>query len=132
VFKLDEIQRSDRLIRPGMVVVDLGAAPGGWSNTPRLLAGRGAYRGRLLPMAADRRRGVARRFLGAGDTTDWWECWTKLALTLFCRTWPPTQWARRRWTTPVRCICGLGADFAAGPAVGGDLLLKVSVAVSAW
>jgi 23S rRNA (uridine2552-2'-O)-methyltransferase len=42
VFKLEEIQRSDRLLRPGMTVVDLGAAPGGWSQyAARLLAGRG-------------------------------------------------------------------------------------------
>ncbi len=32
VFKLDEIQQRDRLLRPGMTVVDLGAAPGGWSQ----------------------------------------------------------------------------------------------------
>jgi 23S rRNA (uridine2552-2'-O)-methyltransferase len=32
VFKLDEIQRRDRVFKPGMVVVDLGAAPGGWSQ----------------------------------------------------------------------------------------------------
>ncbi|MGL9774093.1 MAG: 23S rRNA (uridine(2552)-2'-O)-methyltransferase RlmE [Sodalis sp. (in: enterobacteria)] len=31
-FKLDEIQQSDKLFRPGMTVVDLGAAPGGWSQ----------------------------------------------------------------------------------------------------
>ena len=31
VFKLAEIQQKHRLIRPGMVVVDLGAAPGGWA-----------------------------------------------------------------------------------------------------
>lgn len=31
-FKLEEIDRRDRLLRPGMVVVDLGAAPGGWSQ----------------------------------------------------------------------------------------------------
>lgn len=31
-FKLDEIQQSDKLFRPGMIVVDLGAAPGGWSQ----------------------------------------------------------------------------------------------------
>ncbi|WP_339058133.1 23S rRNA (uridine(2552)-2'-O)-methyltransferase RlmE [Candidatus Regiella endosymbiont of Tuberolachnus salignus] len=31
-FKLDEIQRSDKLFRLGMTVVDLGAAPGGWSQ----------------------------------------------------------------------------------------------------
>jgi 23S rRNA (uridine2552-2'-O)-methyltransferase len=41
-FKLEEIQRSDRLIRPGMTVVDLGAAPGGWSQfAARTLGGKG-------------------------------------------------------------------------------------------
>lgn len=32
VFKLKELDEKDRLLRPGMVVVDLGAAPGGWSQ----------------------------------------------------------------------------------------------------
>jgi len=32
VYKLDEIQRKDRILRPASVVVDLGAAPGGWSQ----------------------------------------------------------------------------------------------------
>lgn len=32
VFKIDEIQGKDRLLKPGMTVVDLGAAPGGWSQ----------------------------------------------------------------------------------------------------
>ena len=42
VFKLEEIQRSDQLLKPGMTVVDLGAAPGGWSQyAARILAGRG-------------------------------------------------------------------------------------------
>jgi 23S rRNA (uridine2552-2'-O)-methyltransferase len=41
-FKLEEIQRSDRLLKPAMTVVDLGAAPGGWSQyAARLLDGRG-------------------------------------------------------------------------------------------
>ncbi|MDP8162359.1 23S rRNA (uridine(2552)-2'-O)-methyltransferase RlmE [Pasteurella skyensis] len=31
-FKIDEIQRVDRLFKPNMTVVDLGAAPGGWSQ----------------------------------------------------------------------------------------------------
>ena len=31
-YKLTEIDERDRLFRPGMVVVDLGAAPGGWSQ----------------------------------------------------------------------------------------------------
>ncbi|RUO65676.1 23S rRNA Um-2552 2'-O-methyltransferase [Pseudidiomarina planktonica] len=32
VFKLEELQQRDKLIKPGMTVVDLGAAPGGWSQ----------------------------------------------------------------------------------------------------
>lgn len=32
VFKLKEIDDQDKLLRPGMVVVDLGSAPGGWSQ----------------------------------------------------------------------------------------------------
>ena len=31
-FKLEELAERDRLLKPGMVVVDLGAAPGGWSQ----------------------------------------------------------------------------------------------------
>lgn len=31
-YKLMEIDERDKLIRPGMVVVDLGATPGGWSQ----------------------------------------------------------------------------------------------------
>ena len=32
VYKLIEIQQKDRLLKPGMTVIDLGAAPGGWSE----------------------------------------------------------------------------------------------------
>ena len=35
VFKLDELIERDALLKPGMVVVDLGAAPGGWSQMVR-------------------------------------------------------------------------------------------------
>jgi 23S rRNA (uridine2552-2'-O)-methyltransferase len=31
-FKLEELLDRDRVLKPGMVVVDLGAAPGGWSQ----------------------------------------------------------------------------------------------------
>ena len=31
-YKLLEIQQKDKLIKPGMTLVDLGAAPGGWSQ----------------------------------------------------------------------------------------------------
>lgn len=32
VYKLQEIDERDRLIKQGMVIVDLGAAPGGWAQ----------------------------------------------------------------------------------------------------
>jgi 23S rRNA (uridine2552-2'-O)-methyltransferase len=42
VFKLEEIQRTDRIIKPGMTLVDLGAAPGGWSQLAvKLQQGKG-------------------------------------------------------------------------------------------
>ena len=31
-YKLEELVERDRLLKPGMLVVDLGAAPGGWSQ----------------------------------------------------------------------------------------------------
>ncbi len=34
-YKLEELIERDRLLKPGMVVVDLGAAPGGWSQLVR-------------------------------------------------------------------------------------------------
>ncbi len=37
VFKLKEIQDKDQLIKPGMNIIDLGAAPGGWSQLARQL-----------------------------------------------------------------------------------------------
>ncbi|CAG8870388.1 Ribosomal RNA large subunit methyltransferase E [Pseudomonas fluorescens] len=41
-YKLLEIQDKYRIIRPGMSVIDLGAAPGGWSQvTSRLIGGQG-------------------------------------------------------------------------------------------
>src|ERR1043165_3015028 len=54
IFKLEEIQRTDRLIKPGMTIVDLGAAPGGWSQLAvKLLQGRGRIVALdILPMDA--------------------------------------------------------------------------------
>ncbi len=40
VFKLQEIQDRDRLFKPGMTVIDLGAAPGGWSQLLTQLVGK--------------------------------------------------------------------------------------------
>ncbi|MBL6698015.1 23S rRNA (uridine(2552)-2'-O)-methyltransferase RlmE [Luminiphilus sp.] len=45
VYKLIEINEKDRLIQPGMSVLDLGSAPGGWSQVAGVLVGD---RGRVL------------------------------------------------------------------------------------
>jgi cell division protein FtsJ len=44
-FKLEEIQKSDKLFKPGITVVDLGAAPGGWSQYVASLIGN---KGRII------------------------------------------------------------------------------------
>jgi 23S rRNA (uridine2552-2'-O)-methyltransferase len=46
-FKLIEIDDKDKLLRPGQVIVDLGAAPGGWSQIARERIGRN---GRVIAM----------------------------------------------------------------------------------
>ncbi len=51
-FKLEELDATERLIQPGMVIVDLGAAPGGWSEyAAKVLKGKGTIVALdLLPM----------------------------------------------------------------------------------
>ena len=44
-YKLLELNERDRLIRPGMRVLDLGSAPGGWSQVAAALVGA---KGRVL------------------------------------------------------------------------------------
>ena len=46
-YKLEELLQRDRLLKPGMVVVDLGAAPGGWSQQVRRQMGD---KGRVLAL----------------------------------------------------------------------------------
>ena len=54
VYKLAEIQQKDHILRPGMTVVDLGAAPGGWSQyAARVLGDKGRIIALdILPMDA--------------------------------------------------------------------------------
>ncbi len=54
VFKLAEIQDSERLLRPGIRCVDLGAAPGGWSQYAARIAGASSriVATDILPMEA--------------------------------------------------------------------------------
>ena len=47
VYKLIELQQKDHLLKPGQFVVDLGAAPGGWSEYAGQFASKG---GRLIAL----------------------------------------------------------------------------------
>jgi 23S rRNA (uridine2552-2'-O)-methyltransferase len=51
-FKLEELDAAERLLKPGMVIVDLGAAPGGWSQyAAKTLNGKGfVFALDILPM----------------------------------------------------------------------------------
>ena len=44
-YKLIELNEKDRLIKPGMRIMDLGSAPGGWSQVAGKLVGK---KGRVL------------------------------------------------------------------------------------
>ena len=47
VYKLIEIQQKDRVLKPGMTVIDLGAAPGGWSQYAATVLGS---KGRMIAL----------------------------------------------------------------------------------
>ncbi|GAB2890301.1 RlmE family RNA methyltransferase [Uliginosibacterium flavum] len=52
VYKLLEIDKKDKLLKPGMVVVDLGSAPGSWSQVaaPRVKPSGQLFALDILPM----------------------------------------------------------------------------------
>lgn len=56
VFKLEELLQRDAILKPGMVVVDLGAAPGGWSQMVREKLGD---RGRVVALDILPMQGIA-------------------------------------------------------------------------
>jgi len=71
VFKLDELLARDPLLRPGMVVVDLGAAPGGWSQMVReRLRTRAADNGRVIALDILPMQGIAGVEFIHGDFRD--------------------------------------------------------------
>jgi 23S rRNA (uridine2552-2'-O)-methyltransferase len=66
-FKLQELQEKYRLIKPGMVVVDLGAAPGGWCQVAQPLVGE---RGRVLAVDILEMDAIHRVEIIQGDFTE--------------------------------------------------------------
>jgi 23S rRNA (uridine2552-2'-O)-methyltransferase len=85
-YKLEEIDRAERLISPGAVIVDLGASPGGWSQYAARPAGRGiastCCRWMLPGVTFLQATSASGRVDAAGRLQGAW--------TLCCRTWPPT------------------------------------------
>jgi 23S rRNA (uridine2552-2'-O)-methyltransferase len=66
-YKLEQIAGRDRLLAPGMLVVDLGAAPGGWSQ----IAARGiAPGGRVIALDSLDMPGLAGVTFVRGDFRD--------------------------------------------------------------
>ncbi len=55
-YKLEELIERDKLLKPGMIVVDLGAAPGGWSQVVRRDLGS---KGRVIAMDILEMPGIA-------------------------------------------------------------------------
>ena len=51
-YKLIGIDEQDKLIRPGMTILDLGSAPGAWSQVlrERLVGAAGVLRGRIIAL----------------------------------------------------------------------------------
>ena len=49
-FKLSEIDDQYKLLKSGMTIVDLGAAPGGWSQIAAKRVGAECQQGKLLPL----------------------------------------------------------------------------------
>jgi len=50
-FKLKEIDEQEKLIKPGMTIVDLGSAPGSWSQVAReILVKKGVINGHIIAL----------------------------------------------------------------------------------
>jgi 23S rRNA (uridine2552-2'-O)-methyltransferase len=65
-YKLIELNEKDKLIRPGMRILDLGAAPGGWSQVAGKLVGS---KGRVLATDILHMDGIANVDFIQGDFT---------------------------------------------------------------
>jgi 23S rRNA (uridine2552-2'-O)-methyltransferase len=67
VFKLEELLQRDAILKPGMTVVDLGAAPGGWSQMVREKLGD---KGRVVALDILPMQGIAGVDFIEGDFRD--------------------------------------------------------------
>lgn len=129
-YKLLEIQEKDRILRPGMVVVDLGSAPGGWSQVAsRVLGGKGTViASDILPMD-----GMADVQFIQGDFTEQ-EVFDKIMNTInnqpvdlvISDMAPNMSGIRTADQASAMLLCELALDLALRVLrPGGDFLIKV-------
>ncbi len=129
-FKLLQLQQKDRLLRPGQVVVDLGAAPGGWSQVAAELTGASGRVIALDLLEMEPLEGV--EFI-QGDFTTGESLQALLErlegepVDLVLSDMAPNMSGVRQVDQPrAMYLCELAADFAARVLrTGGDLVMKV-------
>jgi len=129
-YKLLEIQAKDRILRPGLCVLDLGAAPGGWSQVASRVIGSSGLliASDILPMASlpdvefiqgdFTEEAVFNQLLDVLDSR---------AVDLVLSDMAPNLSGVRAADQPrAMYLCELSLDFAAKVLrPGGDMLLKV-------
>jgi len=129
-YKLLEIQAKDRILRPGLCVLDLGAAPGGWSQVASRVIGSSGLliASDILPMASlpdvqfiqgdFTEEAVFNQLLGVLDGR---------AVDLVLSDMAPNLSGVRAADQPrAMYLCELALDFAIKVLrPGGDMLLKV-------
>ena len=137
-YKLEEVVERDRLLKPGMVVVDLGAAPGGWSQWVRAELDRLSHAA-PGPRPRDRAGHPGDAGAGRGRVPSWRFQGGCRAIGTGSRagrqargpctvaTWPPIKVAWMRWTNRGRMhLAELAMDFADGHLKpGGTFLIKL-------
>jgi 23S rRNA (uridine2552-2'-O)-methyltransferase len=93
-YKLQQLAERDKLLKPGMTVVDLGAAPGGWSQVAGRIAGE---TGRVVAVDLLDMTPVAGVTFIRGDFGEDAVLAVAAGLTLCFRTWPPISVVSRAW-----------------------------------
>lgn len=129
-YKLLEIQEKDHILRPGMTVVDLGAAPGGWSQVTSRVIGD---RGRLIASDILEMDSIPDVAFIQGDFTDDQVFQRILAaigdnpVDLVISDMAPNMSGVRAADQPrAMYLCELALDLAARVLMpGGDFLIKV-------
>lgn len=129
-YKLLEIQEKDRLLRPGMTVLDLGAAPGGWSQVASRLIGE---KGRIIASDVLAMDSIADVTFIQGDFTEDAVFESILAaidgqpVDLVISDMAPNMSGTPAIDQPrAMYLCELALDMAARTLrPGGDLLIKV-------